>query len=226
MADYTPKLELQFLVEGQSGAEAWHNEALLRAEFAACPELLDRGINSPPGSPSDGDAYLIGSSPTGDWATQANKLTLYASAWKFLTPKNGMRFLVKDESLWIAYDETEAEWYAFGTGNPWPATATWMGWKTPSGNKVYRKAWRNLTAPDNGTPAEQVHGLTIDFADDLRLTGSLRVPTFNQCYPLPQVTDGLQLVDLGITNTKIVCVSNFNWSPLGGKVDFYLEYTQ
>ena len=45
---------------------------------------LDRGVNTPPGSPADGDVYIIGSAPTGGWAGQANKIAVrHLGAWVF-----------------------------------------------------------------------------------------------------------------------------------------------
>lgn len=42
--------------------------------------------NAPPSAPSNGDVYIVGASPTGDWAGQANKVATYNGAtWDFAT---------------------------------------------------------------------------------------------------------------------------------------------
>lgn len=54
--------------------------------------------NAPPGSPSAGDVYLVGASPTGSWSGQANKIATYGgSSWTFTTATAGDR-------VWTASD--------------------------------------------------------------------------------------------------------------------------
>lgn len=52
--------------------------------------IIQRSTNSPPGSPSPGDTYLIGSSPTGAWSGHPFELTTYVGGtWLFLAVPNG-----------------------------------------------------------------------------------------------------------------------------------------
>lgn len=62
--------------------------------------------NTPPGAPSNGDVYLIGASPTGDWTGKAQQVAIYiASAWHYLdTPQEGWKIWLKDENLYRRYD--------------------------------------------------------------------------------------------------------------------------
>lgn len=49
-------------------------------------------LSAPPGSPADGDRYLIGASPTGAWAGQAGSVAQWnatLSTWVFYAPKPG-----------------------------------------------------------------------------------------------------------------------------------------
>lgn len=51
---------------------------------------LTKGGNTPPGSPSEGDRHIVGTSPTGAWAGQANALAVYRNgAWQFYAPSAG-----------------------------------------------------------------------------------------------------------------------------------------
>ena len=51
---------------------------------------IDIGTNTPPGSPTTGDRHVVGTSPTGAWAGQANNVAQWSgSAWVFTTPTNG-----------------------------------------------------------------------------------------------------------------------------------------
>ena len=102
----TPKLGLAELTIGQSGKEITHNQALTDLDQLVNCSVLDKDLATPPGSPANGAAYIVGGSPTGAWAGQAGKLAFwYAStaAWVFKTPQPGWWAWVVDESLRYEY---------------------------------------------------------------------------------------------------------------------------
>lgn len=84
--------------------------------FAALDTLLFATIidtlNDPPGSPVNGDRYIVGDSPTGAWAGQAKKIAVYLSiggpAWVFYTPK----------LAWRAFDQSTQAFKRY-TGTVW-----------------------------------------------------------------------------------------------------------
>lgn len=52
--------------------------------------VIDSTLATPPGSPAQGDRYIVAASPTGAWAGQAGKIAVYyGTTWAFYTPKNG-----------------------------------------------------------------------------------------------------------------------------------------
>ena len=57
--------------------------------------VIDRDVNIPPSNPDEGDAYIIGAAPTGQWAGHANQITVWSDfgaggAWRFI-PGRDMR---------------------------------------------------------------------------------------------------------------------------------------
>lgn len=71
--------------------------------------------NAPPGSPSDGVQYIIGSSPTGAWAGNAAKLAIYyGSAWIVVTPADGYQAYDKALALPYVYSSSQSAWIAKG----------------------------------------------------------------------------------------------------------------
>lgn len=62
-----------------------------RADYLVQDALLD----TPPGSPTAGDVYLIGSSPSGAWSGKAGYLATWTDAadWAFTAPEVGMRVI-------------------------------------------------------------------------------------------------------------------------------------
>lgn len=92
-----PRYDSRFLASGTSQAEVIYNE-LIGRQAAAHMSVMSRTTASPPGSPSDLDAYYIPSTPSGDWAPYPNMIAIYASGWKYMTARPGMRLYISDEN--------------------------------------------------------------------------------------------------------------------------------
>lgn len=69
--------------------------------------------NDPPGSPSVGDAYIVGAAPTGDWAAHATDIAIYTlRGWVFATPDTGITVYNEATGANLQFDENGA-WVAF-----------------------------------------------------------------------------------------------------------------
>lgn len=77
--------------------------------------------NTPPGTPSKGDRYIVGTSPTGDWAGHANNIAWYdGSQWKFDTPSEGWAARDKAEDKFKYYDGSA--WQNWAGGDMYKST--------------------------------------------------------------------------------------------------------
>jgi len=104
MSDSTARLRLPELVSMQEMNVATWNEALVQLDAFVDLCLLGQFVNTPPASPTDGDAYLVGGSPTGVWSGYAYKIaSCLDSAWRFYTPFNGLRAWVATTGAFIVY---------------------------------------------------------------------------------------------------------------------------
>jgi hypothetical protein len=74
---------------------AWHKKTewdRLSARFS----VTDKTTTSPPGSPTLGDAYIVGGSATGAWSGEDDNIAVWwqepgaAAAWKFFTAVTGL----------------------------------------------------------------------------------------------------------------------------------------
>lgn len=83
----SPDLGIPFISGQQAQPEITLNEALVMLHILAVG-VIQTGVNDPPSGspgPQDGDAYIIGTSPTGAWAGRANSLTMFVEGeWRFV----------------------------------------------------------------------------------------------------------------------------------------------
>lgn len=80
----TADIGVPLLDQQQSQPEVTHNEALTMLS-AMLGGVVQVGLNAPPGSPTVGDAYVLGAAPTGAWAGRANTVAVYTSGgWRFI----------------------------------------------------------------------------------------------------------------------------------------------
>jgi hypothetical protein len=87
----TPRLALPYILTQQAQKEVTHAAALNRLDALVQPVVQQVGLNTPPASPADGQCWIVGASPTGAWAGQANRLAQRISgAWAFYAPFVGL----------------------------------------------------------------------------------------------------------------------------------------
>lgn len=69
--------------------------------------------NDPPSDPSDGDRYLVGGSPTGDWDGNAEEIAEWdGSEWIFSPPDEGFAVFIEARDLLEVY---QSGWVEFGS---------------------------------------------------------------------------------------------------------------
>lgn len=104
----TPKLGAPELTASQAIPETTVNEQVRWLE-QGCNYFIvkDKDLATPPGSPSDGDAYIVAATATGAWAGKEKKIAFRMSTtWLFITPINGTLAYAQDESARYIYNGT------------------------------------------------------------------------------------------------------------------------
>jgi hypothetical protein len=113
MANST-QLALPFIEAAQAQKHVTHNEALRRLDALVMLSVQDRDLTAPPGSPTDGDRYLVASAASGDWAGRDGTIAAWQDgAWAFHTPRAGWLAWIADEEALLLFD-----------GAAWTGTAT------------------------------------------------------------------------------------------------------
>jgi lysophospholipase L1-like esterase len=118
--DSSPNLDLPYLIAGQAQKHVTHNEALRVLDAIVQLSVLDKDATTPPGSPTDGDRYIVAASPTGAWSGHAGGIAAWQDgAWIFYSPREGWLAWVADEDKLYAYSGTAwSEFTSPGAGAP------------------------------------------------------------------------------------------------------------
>src|SRR6185503_17292140 len=81
------------------------NDNLIRADALTQLAVKDKDLSAPPGSPVDGDRYIVAGSPTGAWTGHTKEIALFINlAWRFYAPKEGWTAWVNDEDVFYVYN--------------------------------------------------------------------------------------------------------------------------
>lgn len=85
----------------------WDDEMEKNLRMLDClvqPNVIDKDLAAPPGSPTTGATYIVAAAATGVWTGYSTKLARYSgTVWEFFTPKAGWRTYVVDEDEYYRY---------------------------------------------------------------------------------------------------------------------------
>ena len=169
---------------GHSGYSAWHHAEKAR-QAKETTESYANGMkwqadvlaeqNDPPSSPSAGDRYLVGPSPTGDWSGyDQNIATWDGSVWSFDSPSEGWSLNVNGSNLDgrsdVAMIYNGSDWVNWGSAIDHNVTQTLQGGTTGE--------YYHLTSADHtlvGSLSHNLANLTDAEVTQLEAIGSTTI---------------------------------------------------
>lgn len=184
MAD-TANLILPLMSAAQSQKHLTHNDAIKKLDTIVQLSVKSSILTAPPGSPVEGDRYIIGSSPTGAWAGKDLNVTSYLDGvWVFFPPRLG----------WIAFDEN-ANALEIWNGTAWVDFAGSMNLASTAAPVTFTDSLFTMQDEADNTKKAQ-----------FQLSGITTATT--RTYTLPNVTGALAtLGNLSQTFTGTTAVS-------------------
>lgn len=100
----TANLDLPYIMPSQAQKHVTHNEALSILDALVQLSVVSATVATPPGSPAEGQRWVVPAGATGAWSGQAGKIAAwYDGAWLFLAPRQG----------WTAYSTSATRLLAF-----------------------------------------------------------------------------------------------------------------
>lgn len=166
----TPVSKLDELSDNQASPYATVNEALRQLEGRTI-RVLSRTTAAQPGSPADGDSYIIPASPTGtDWSTYAqHDIAQYiGGAWQNVIPEEGWNVWVNDADERVDFDG--ASWAAAAVGTASSIAMARIAGSTYSTVQDMQNAFSSVGVITGGFITDDADG-TITVADG---TGTIR----------------------------------------------------
>jgi hypothetical protein len=95
---------ITLIEQAQAQKEVTANEAFARIDALLNCGALQAGMNTPPSTPTAGDMYILGNSPTGVWAGKAKQIAYFDQIWRFIAPRAGSLLWVRDVAALYVYD--------------------------------------------------------------------------------------------------------------------------
>jgi hypothetical protein len=103
----SPHLGLPYLDAAQAQKHVTHNEALRLLDALVQLSVNARNMTSTPPSPAEGGRWLVGSSATGAFAGNSNRVAAFLDGlWHFFVPQKGWHAYVESEGAFILFDGT------------------------------------------------------------------------------------------------------------------------
>lgn len=114
MSQTSTHLNLPYIQPAQAQKHVTHNEAVELLDMIVQLTVQDFDATTPTTSPTEGETWALGATPTGAWAGQAGMLATWrGGGWLFVTPQTGWRaygvtpaqMRVYDGSVWASTDQ-------------------------------------------------------------------------------------------------------------------------
>ena len=114
--------------------------------------VLSVGDATPPGSPANGDRYIVGTTATGAWATHDDALAVYRDGWQFYAPIEGVSVHNLDDG---------ADWINEGSGG-WAVKPGGSGIPdAPSDGTIYGRKDGGWVAAGSGGDMERIAQVVV-----------------------------------------------------------------
>ena len=108
--------QIPLIAQAQASKYLTHNQAIEQLSAISMGGILGVGTINPPLNALDGDVYIVGLSPTGDWAGQDNKVAHFLNnSWEFYPPFAGLYLFSIPDAAFYYWNATTSQWIQFAS---------------------------------------------------------------------------------------------------------------
>ena len=113
----TPNLVLPYLAASQAQKHVTVNEALRRLDALVQIIVQSAALATPPGSPVEGQRWIVPAAPTGAWVGHASQIAAWQDgAWAFYAPLDGWTAVDVSTDTLLLYNAGTGVWAGLITG--------------------------------------------------------------------------------------------------------------
>jgi hypothetical protein len=205
----SPNIGLPYIDVGQAQKEVTHNEALAALDVLVQGAVINATTTAPPGSPTDGQAWIVAASATGAWAGKDKQIAAWFGGWRFYPPKEGWRVWDQAADVIRTFDGTN--WRVAPAVQTPTLGGSWIAYGGGYGGPRYYKA------PDGKVTIE---GMMQSGADGTIFTLLAGFRPADRLVFVCWSGGGAYRVDVTAAGDVIVTGSNSVFSSLSG-ISFY-----
>lgn len=156
----SPSNGIPYVPQGTQDPAAGLNLAINVIDALLQSRVINMTTTAPPGSPADGDQYIVAAGATGAWATHDHSLARWVADGAF------WQFYPAGVQSWVVLDRSSNSLYTW-SGSAWVAAAGITD-APVNGNSYGRRngAWVVLAASN---AIESINGLTPDSSGEVEL---------------------------------------------------------
>jgi len=122
MAEESARLRIPYIAAAQAQKHVTHNEGMTLLDTLVQASVIDKDLAGSPGSPSEGDCYIVAASATGAWIGWDKRIARFIDGeWRSYLPGTG------SGNGWLVWVQDEARLYVFDGTNWIPALASGGG---------------------------------------------------------------------------------------------------
>jgi hypothetical protein len=209
----TTVLALPLLAESTASKHVVANQQFQMLDRAHAWEITATQNAPPGGTPNEGDAYIVGSVPTGLFTGHAGAIATYFTGWIFTPPVTGIIIWHATDAEWQGYNETYG-WHPLQDRDS--GTEHWTGrfsGGTGSTNRVYAKVLTGTALPSS-TSKNFAHSISSLDVDECWVKWAVGEDNGSFTFPLGVKDASVpELIGIDEVNaTNVVVISNFNAS--------------
>lgn len=159
----TPSNAIPYVPQNTLDPAAGLNDAIRVIDALLNTRVISMTLTAPPGSPADGDMYIVAAGATGAWATHDNAVAQYTATGAFWT------FFAAGDQAWLILNRADGNLYKWNAGTSHWELAAGIGEAPLDGNYYGRQSGTWAEMPNVSEMVTSVNGQAPDTSGNVEI---------------------------------------------------------